>query len=110
MRAADVMTPDPVCILVARPNAADFAKRDLWNVRSGPHPIVTFAALIIGVQRAISLFTNTASGCWPRLSLPGMSPPRSENRLRYALRRKQRPPRQRLKFRQASLYCSWDIW
>src|SRR5262249_26393586 len=55
MRAADVVTPDPVCILVARPNAADFAKRDLWNVRSGPHPIVTFAALMIGVQRAISL-------------------------------------------------------
>src|SRR5215468_7944992 len=35
---------------------------------------------------------------------------RIENRLRYALRRKQRPPRQRLKFRQAGLYCSWDIW
>src|SRR5262245_50754182 len=35
---------------------------------------------------------------------------RVENRLRYALRRKQRPPRQRLKFRQASLYCSWNIW
>src|SRR5262249_48718370 len=35
---------------------------------------------------------------------------RVENRLRYALRRKQRPPRQRLKFRQAGLYCSWDIW
>src|SRR5215813_6951841 len=51
-------------------------------VRSGPHPIVTFAALMIGVQRAISLFTNAASGCWPRLSLPGMSPPRSEKRLR----------------------------
>jgi hypothetical protein len=33
-----------------------------------------------------------------------------ENRLRYALRRKQRPPRQRLKFREAGLYCSWDIW
>src|SRR5262245_50003620 len=35
---------------------------------------------------------------------------RVENRLRYALRRKQRPPRERLKFRQAGLYCSWDIW
>src|SRR6516164_2059228 len=35
---------------------------------------------------------------------------RVENRLRYALRLKQRPPRQRLKFRQAGLYCSWDIW
>src|SRR5262245_28031896 len=35
---------------------------------------------------------------------------RVENRLRYALRPKQRPPRQRLKFRQAGLYCSWDIW
>jgi predicted Rdx family selenoprotein len=35
---------------------------------------------------------------------------RVENWLRYALRRKQCPPRQRLKFRQAGLYCSWDIW
>src|SRR5262245_18813506 len=51
-------------------SSALFAERDLWNVRSRPHPIVTFAALMIGVQRAISLFTNAASGCGPRLSLP----------------------------------------
>src|SRR5262245_652230 len=30
-------------------------------------------------------------------------------RSRHALRRKQRPPRQRLKFGQAGLYCSWAI-
>ena len=39
-------------------------------------------ALMIGVQRAISLFTSAASGCWPRFALPGMSLPSSMRPLR----------------------------
>jgi hypothetical protein len=45
------------------------------------HSLLTFAALMIGVQRAISLFTSAAGGCWPRLALGGMSPPMSSRRL-----------------------------
>src|SRR5712692_410434 len=40
------------------------------------------AALIIGVQRAISLLTSAASGCGPRSVLSGMSQPSSSRRLR----------------------------
>src|SRR5262245_40939007 len=40
------------------------------------------AALMIGVQRAISLFTSAASGCCPRFALPGMLPPISTRRPR----------------------------
>ena len=46
----------------ARPNARDFAERQLWNM-GRVHSALIFAALMIGVQRAISLFTSAASGC-----------------------------------------------
>jgi hypothetical protein len=49
---------------------------------SSGHSPFTFAALMIGVQRAISLFTSAASRCWPRAALGGMSPPMSSRRLR----------------------------
>src|SRR5262245_47131669 len=39
-------------------------------------------APMIGVQRAISLFNNTLSACWPRRGLPGTSFPNSMRRLR----------------------------
>ena len=41
-----------------------------------------FAARMIGVHRAISLFTSAARGLGPRLALSGMSLPRSSRRLR----------------------------
>src|SRR5262252_3634321 len=40
------------------------------------------AALMIGVQRAISLVTRAASDCGPRFDLAGMSQPRSSRRVR----------------------------
>jgi hypothetical protein len=40
----------------------DFAERQLWNIGK-VHSALVFAALMIGVQRAISLFTSAASGC-----------------------------------------------
>src|SRR5262249_7670797 len=43
---------------------------------------LTFAAVMIGVQRAISLLTSTASGCLPRAALGGISAPRASRRLR----------------------------
>src|SRR5262249_18306778 len=43
------------------------------------------AALMIGVQRAISLATRAASDCGPRFDLAGMSQPRSSRRLRTFL-------------------------
>src|SRR5438552_16950175 len=57
-----------------------FAYRDLLNADG--HSALTFAALIIGVHRAMSLFTSSASGCGPRISLSGTSPPSSSKRLR----------------------------
>lgn len=53
-----------------------------WNVRRFDHSPLTFAALMIGIQRAISLFTKAASGCRPRAALSGTSPPMSSRRLR----------------------------
>src|SRR5882762_9817240 len=46
------------------------------------HSALTFAAFIIGVHRAMSLFTSIASCCGPRMSLSGTSPPSSSKRLR----------------------------
>src|SRR6516162_2490167 len=46
------------------------------------YSILTLAALMTGVQRAISLLTSAASAAWPRRSLGGMSQPRSMRRLR----------------------------
>src|SRR5262249_27973780 len=40
------------------------------------------AALMIGVQRAISLLTKPASACWPRPALSGSTLPSSSSRLR----------------------------
>ncbi len=37
---------------------------------------------MMGVHRAISLFTSLPSSAWPRLLLSGMSQPRSDRRLR----------------------------
>src|SRR5262249_31911515 len=61
-----------------------FAYRDLWNIDGDPpsHSSLTFAALMIGAQRAISLFTRAASGGWPRRALSGTSQPISASRLR----------------------------
>src|SRR3954454_21899368 len=46
------------------------------------HSALTFAAFMIGVHRAMSLFTSVASACGPRISLSGTSPPSSSRRLR----------------------------
>src|SRR5215467_4258945 len=46
------------------------------------HSALMFAAWMIGVQRATSLFTSAASDCCPRLALSGISQPRSSSRLR----------------------------
>src|SRR5215813_6534428 len=46
------------------------------------HSALMLAALMIGVQRAISLVTRAASDCGPRFDLAGMSQPRSSRRLR----------------------------
>src|SRR6266540_2179994 len=67
----------------ARADTRDFARRDLWNsTRLPSHSGLTFAALMIGAQRAISLFTSTASDGWPRRALSGTSQPISASRLR----------------------------
>src|SRR6516162_11775909 len=58
----------------------NFRFRTASGTGRGAH--LMFAALMIGVQRAISLFTREASACWPRLALSGISKPRSSNRLR----------------------------
>jgi hypothetical protein len=50
--------------------------------RSDAHSPLMFAARIIGVQRAISLFTRLPSACRPRFVLSGTSPPSSSRRLR----------------------------
>src|SRR5262249_28888571 len=55
---------------------------EVYGLSTQSYSKLTFAALIIGVQRAISFFTNAASGCGPRFVLPGTSPPMSERRLR----------------------------
>jgi integrase len=47
---------------VGSPPSIDALRKD--------HSYLTFAALMIGVQRAMSLFTNAARGCWPRFALP----------------------------------------
>src|SRR5215470_12642338 len=46
------------------------------------HSALTFAALMMGVHRAMSLFTSVANACGPRMSLSGTSPPSSSKRLR----------------------------
>src|SRR5262245_57495668 len=46
------------------------------------HSALVLAAMMIGVQRAISLLTRIASCCWPRFDLSGISKPRSSRRLR----------------------------
>src|SRR5215470_12553031 len=46
------------------------------------HSALTFAAFMIGVHRAMSFFTSVASGCGPRMSLSGTSPPSPSKRLR----------------------------
>src|SRR5712691_3922039 len=53
-----------------------------YRSSSSNYSALMLAALMIGVQRAISLLTRTASGCWPRFDLAGMSQPRPSRRLR----------------------------
>src|SRR5262249_15701571 len=48
---------------------------------SSHYSALMLAALMIGVQRAISLVTRAASDCGPRFDLAGMSQPRSSRRL-----------------------------
>src|ERR1700730_7646328 len=48
------------------------------------YSILTLAAWMIGVQRAISLLTKARNGCGPRFPLSGISQPRTNRRLRVA--------------------------
>ena len=41
----------------------DSSKGNPHGIRRGAHSVLTTAALMTGVQRAISLFTSAASGC-----------------------------------------------
>jgi hypothetical protein len=83
------------------------------------------AALMIGVQRAISLLTRAASGCGPRLDLAGMSQVLThalvverfvecigefaEDRLRYPLGREQGVPGRCIELGQAGFLRCRDI-
>src|SRR6516225_11049747 len=53
-----------------------------YRSNSSHYSTLMLAALMIGVQRAISLVTRAASGCGPRFDLFGISQPRSSRRLR----------------------------
>src|SRR5262245_27725331 len=50
--------------------------------RKPAYSVLTAAALMIGVQRAISSLTSVARGCWPRRALSGISLPRLSRRFR----------------------------
>src|SRR5216684_8093522 len=54
----------------------------ILHVLKTAYSALTFAALMIGVQRATSLLTRAASGCCPRCCFRGMSLPNSKRRLR----------------------------
>src|SRR5260370_36365989 len=59
--------------------------RGIIDYLHGVDPVystLTFAAWMIGVQRAISLLTSARNGSGPRLGLSGMSQPRTSRRFR----------------------------
>src|SRR5262249_60721823 len=53
-----------------------------YSSNSSHYSALMLAALMIGVQRAMSLETRAASDCGPRFDFAGMSQPRSSRRLR----------------------------
>src|SRR5262249_3480023 len=65
------------CGISTRPMSGWGQPRNILPPRHSP---LMLAALMIGVQRAISLFTNVASACWPRFSLWRPSLPSSAKR------------------------------
>src|SRR5262249_20095591 len=65
------------CGISTRPMSGWGQPRNILPPRPSP---LMLAALMIGVQRAISLFTNVASACWPRFSLWRPSLPSSAKR------------------------------